>query len=52
MFAMLFDDDEEDDEDKNAKKKERVVNGMVDGILRGAGIGGAVVSTLKNVLLS
>jgi hypothetical protein len=27
------------------------MNGMVDGILRGAGIGGAVVSTLKNVLL-
>ena len=51
MFAMLFDDDEEDDEDKNAKKKERVVNGMVDGILRGAGIGGAVVSTLKNVII-
>ena len=42
MFAMLFDDDEEDDEDKNAKKKERVVNGMVDGILRGAGIGGVL----------
>ena len=50
---MMFGDDDDEEERQEAidKKTSRVVNGMVDGILRGAGIGGAVVSTLKNVLL-
>ena len=49
LFAALFSDDEEDE--ITAKKTERVVNGMVDTLLRGSGIGGAVVSTVKNVIL-
>ncbi len=49
LFSVMFGDDEE--EDDLDTKKERVVNGMVDSILRGAGIGGAVVSTLKNTIL-
>jgi hypothetical protein len=54
LFAMMFGDDDDDGEEGQEaidKKTSRVMNGMVDGILRGAGIGGAVVSTLKNVLL-
>jgi hypothetical protein len=54
LFAMMFGDDDDDEEERQGaidKKTSRVMNGMVDGILRGAGIGGAVVSTLKNVLL-
>jgi len=49
LFATLFSDDEEDD--ITNKKTERVVNGMVDTLLRGSGIGGAVVSTVKNVII-
>jgi hypothetical protein len=54
LYAMLFGDDDEDEEERQEamdKKTSRVVNGMIDGLLRGAGIGGAVVSTLKNVVL-
>ena len=46
LFAMLFDDDEKDEE-FFAKKKDRIANSMIDGILRGSGVGGAVVSTVK-----
>ncbi len=58
MFAMLFDEDEE-----NLNKKElearrakeetkslRVANGMADSLLRGTGIYGAGVATLKNII--
>jgi hypothetical protein len=49
LFAALFGDDEEDE--LTDKKKEKVINGMMDTLLRGSGIAGAVVSTIKNVLL-
>ena len=49
LFSVMFGDDEE--EDDLDTKKERVVNGMLDSILRGAGIAGAVVSTIKNTIL-
>jgi len=47
LFAITFGEDEEEDE----KKIIDVTNGMVDSLLRGMGIGGAVVSTVKNALL-
>ena len=50
LFAMMFGDDE-DDEEFFDKKRERVMNGSLDSLLRGMGVGGAVVSTLKNMLL-
>jgi hypothetical protein len=53
LFALFFDDDEEDDEKRkrNADQKLlRTVNSMVDTILRGSGIYGAVVSTIKNTI--
>mgnify|MGYP001055978687 CR=1 FL=1 len=55
LFALLpgFDDEEEDDEQYEKiinTKTERIVNSMVDTVLRGSGLTGAVVSTLKNVI--
>jgi len=60
LFALAFDDEE----NKNLTKKEleytlkfeqtkyeRIVNGMIDTLLRGSGITGAVISTLKNATL-
>ena len=47
LFAITFGEDEEEDE----KKIVDVTNGMVDSLLRGTGIGGAVISTVKNALL-
>ena len=49
LFAALFGDDEEDE--LTDKKKERVINGMTDTLLRGSGIAGAAVSTIKNVIM-
>ena len=43
MFAMAFDDEEEVE-----KKELRVVNNMVDTILRGSGYHGAIAAMLKN----
>ena len=51
LFAALFDDDEDGEEEKLDIKKERVINGMIDSILRGSGIGGAIVATTKNLIL-
>ncbi len=51
LFYMMFEDDE-DDEDANKRflgKKERVINGTIDSILRGSGIYGVAVSTVKNM---
>ena len=55
-FALIpgFDDEDDTDEQKEAardKKATRMVNGMTDTILRGTGIYGAVISTVKNTIL-
>ena len=54
LFAMMFDEDEED-EKKTEKffktKKQRVINGTIDSLLKGLGVGGAVVATLKNYVI-
>ena len=47
MFAMLFSDDDEDKEFFD-KKRDRLINGSIDSLLRGMGVGGAIISTLKN----
>ena len=51
MFAMMFGDDEDKDEKFLKRKKDRIANSMVDGILRGIGVGGAVISTVKNMIM-
>ena len=49
LFAMMFDDDEEDVNNLFLKKKERLINGSIDSVLRGTGLYGSVIATLKNV---
>ena len=46
MFAVAFEDEEEKDRNKTAD----TINGMVDSILFGLGFGGAIISTVKNVI--
>ena len=47
VFAMMFDDDEDDE--KLLKKKGYIINGSIDSVLRGTGVFGAVLATLKNM---
>ena len=49
---MMFDDDEEDVNNLFLKKQERLINGSIDSVLRGSGMFGAVISTLKNVAIA
>ena len=54
LFAVMFGSDDEDEDERVAqflKKKERVINGSIDTILRGSGIYGVAVSTLKNMAI-
>jgi hypothetical protein len=53
LFAMLFDiDDEEEKQELFDTKMERILNGMVDTMLRGSGITGGVIATAKNTMLT
>ncbi len=67
LFALIpgFDDEEEEfttdkerekylekQQRKKDKKVVRVANSMVDTLLRGSGLAGAVVSTIKNVIMA
>ena len=49
LFAMAFDD--EGDENKEEIKEQRILNSMLDSILRGSGIAGATLATVKNAIL-
>ena len=49
LFAMAFVDDEEDEEILD-EKSGRIINSMLDTTLRGVGIYGAAVSTVKNMI--
>ena len=49
LFALMFGDDE--DEEAYLKKKQRVIHGTIDTLLRGSGIYGVAVSTLKNMTI-
>ena len=55
-FALIPGFDNEEDEEKKSKefdkKEERILNSMVDTMLRGSGVYGAIVSTLKNTALT
>ena len=54
LFALMFGEDEEQDEKTKKffdKKKQRVLSGSIDSVLRGMGIGGAVISTIKNAAI-
>lgn len=49
LFAMAF--DEEGNEEKEEMKQTRIVNSMLDSLLRGSGIYGAALATVKNAIL-
>ena len=51
LFATIF-GAEEDDEEALDKKKVRIGNSMIDSILRGSGLAGAALSTVKNIILT
>jgi len=58
LFSFIpgFGDDDEYDDEKTRKNKLdgatlRIINSMVDSILRGSGLTGAVISTLKNATM-
>ena len=52
MFGMMFEDDEDESVEERYKKKQvRMVNNMVDTILRGSGLPGAILSTAKNAVM-
>jgi len=50
LFLALFEDDEDDE--KWLKKKERVINGSIDSVLRGTGVWGAAIATIKNMAIA
>ena len=56
LFATIPGFDDEEDEEKIAQrsgqKQERIVNSMADTLLRGSGIHGAIVATLKNTIMT
>ena len=49
LFAAMFGDEEDDEQ--FLKKQERMINGSLDSVLRGAGVWGAAVATLKNMAI-
>tara|TARA_E500000305_G_scaffold43787_1_gene33880 strand:- start:374 stop:6907 length:6534 start_codon:yes stop_codon:yes gene_type:complete len=49
LFFMMFDDDPEDE--KLLSKQERMLSGSIDSVLRGSGVLGAAVATLKNMAI-
>jgi hypothetical protein len=49
LFMAMFDDDEDDEQ--LLKDKERVIHGTIDSVLRGTGVWGAFIATLKNMAI-
>jgi glutamyl/glutaminyl-tRNA synthetase len=49
LFMAMFDDDEDDE--RWLTKKERMINGSIDSVLRGSGVMGGVIATLKNMAI-
>ena len=50
LFALLFNDDEDERKKEGKQKTVEIINGMLDSLLFGLGYGGAVISTVKNIL--
>ena len=52
LFAFAFDDEIDEDEQARLEQKQvRIVNNMIDSILRGTGITGAAIATIKNTIM-
>ena len=52
MFGAFEDDEDDDYTELKQKKTKRVVNGVVDSFLKGTGVYGVAVSTVKNSIIS
>ena len=58
LFALIpgFDNEDDNDDDDEAKQRKeddksaRILHGMMDSLLRGTGIRGAVITTIKNTI--
>jgi hypothetical protein len=48
LFALAFDDEEDE---KQEIKNQRIINSMIDSLLRGSGVYGAALATLKNAYM-
>ena len=51
MFSLFGSNEEEEEKENQKKKSQRVLNGALDTLLRGTGIYGAAIATLKNTIL-
>ena len=51
LFSMLLDDDDEQVEGKFDTAKMRAISGTMDTLLRGAGLQGAMLATVKNIIV-
>jgi len=54
LFSIIWDDDDERDEAGNGKfdkAKIRAVSGSLDTLLRGSGLQGVIISTVKNIII-
>jgi hypothetical protein len=52
LFAFAFDDElDEKEQEKLEQKQVRIVNNMIDSILRGTGVTGAALATIKNTIM-
>ena len=52
LFAAIFsDDDDEEDQKLIDGKTERAINNVLDSLLRGSGIAGSAIATVKNVII-
>jgi hypothetical protein len=50
LFRVLWDDDDEQKEAGLTKDKVRAANGVLDTLLRGSGMKGVIISTVKNIV--
>ncbi len=51
LFSMMFDDDEEQKKGKFDAGVSRALNGSMDTLLRGIGLQGALLATIKNTII-
>lgn len=51
LFAAMFDDDDEQAQGKYDSAKIRALTGTMDTLLRGSGLQGALLATIKNVII-
>ena len=52
LFAFAFDDEiDEKEQQKLEQKQVRIINTMLDSVLRGTGVTGAAVATIKNTVM-